>query len=147
MIYFFTSGFFGVRIYIMKQFFTHKAPAPAGHYSQAVIHGNTIYVSGQLPVKPETAEKMTGEIEEQALQALSNLKAIIEEAGGSLESVVRTTVYISDISLWDRVNTVYASFFGSHKPARSVVPSGRLHYGFLIEIDAVAALTEKSKGG
>ena len=124
----------------MELFFTKKAPRPAGHYSQAVIHGNVIYISGQLPVNPETGEKITGAIEDQAKQALSNVKAILDEAGSSLDNIIKTTVYISDITLWDRVNTVYADFFGSHKPARSVVPSGKLHYGFLIEIDAVAEM-------
>ncbi len=124
----------------MEIFFTKKAPNPAGHYSQAIIHGNTIYVSGQLPVNPATGEKITGEIEDQAFQALSNLKTILEEAGSGIGNVMKTTVYVSDISLWERVNAVYASFFGEHKPARSVVPSGKLHHGFLIEIDAVAAM-------
>ncbi len=124
----------------MKTYYTDKAPSPAGHYSQAVVHGGLIYISGQLPVVPGTGEKITGEIEDQARQALSNLKAILEEAGSGTERVIKTTVYISDISLWSRVNEVYADFFGSHKPARSVVPAGKLHYGFLIEIDAVAAV-------
>jgi len=124
----------------MKLFNTDKAPSPAGHYSQAVIHGGLVYISGQLPVVPVTGEKITGEIEDQARQAFLNLKAILDSSGSGIDRVIKTTVYISDISLWSRVNVVYADFFGSHKPARSVVPAGKLHYGFLIEIDAVAAV-------
>lgn len=136
----FTAHAFGVKLLFMEVFFTRKAPCPAGHYSQAIIHGNTIYISGQLPVNPVTCEKVTGEIEEQAAQALSNLEALLAEAGSSLQNVLKTTVYISDISLWDRFNKVYASYFGDHKPARSVVPTGALHYGFLVEIDAIAVM-------
>ncbi|MDX9800229.1 MAG: Rid family detoxifying hydrolase [Spirochaetia bacterium] len=124
----------------MKLFNSDKAPLPAGHYSQAVIQGGMVYVSGQLPVVPGTNEKITGEIEDQAKQALSNLKTVLEEAGSGIDKVIKTTVYVSDISLWSRVNAIYADFFGSHRPARSVVPTGELHYGFLIEIDAIAAI-------
>jgi len=129
-----------MRFIKMKLFNTDKAPSPAGHYSQAVIHGGLVYISGQLPVVPVTGEKITGEIEDQARQAFLNLKAILDSSGSGIDRVIKTTVYISDISLWSRVNVVYADFFGSHKPARSVVPAGKLHYGFLIEIDAVAAV-------
>ena len=124
----------------MKKISTHKAPPPGGHYSQAIVHGNTVYVSGQLPINPETGEKVLESIELQTWQALKNVAAILETAGSSMNRVIKTTVYISDVTLWSRVNEAYAEFFGEHKPARAIVPSRDLHYGFKVEIDAVAAL-------
>ncbi|RAK02018.1 2-iminobutanoate/2-iminopropanoate deaminase [Larkinella arboricola] len=117
---------------------TPHAPLPAGHYAQATVWNDLIFVSGQLPIHPVTKEKITGSIDEQSRQVLENMKAILEAAGSDLNHVLKTTVYIADIALWDQVNAVYADFFGEHKPARAVVPTNRLHYGFLIEIEAVA---------
>lgn len=119
---------------------TENAPTPAGHYSQAVVHNDLVFVSGQLPIVPETGEKITGTIKEQTVQTLNNLKAILEASGSSIDNVLKATVYISDISLWSRVNTIYSEFFGSHKPARAVVSTTPLHFGFLIEIEAVAVI-------
>ena len=124
----------------MKKTFTPNAPKPAGHYSQAIAHNGMVYVSGQLPIDPETGEKRISSIEEQTEQALKNVAAILNAANSDLNHVVKTTVYISDIQLWDRVNTVYANFFGDHKPARAVVPTRDLHFGFQIEIEAIAAI-------
>ena len=126
----------------MNKILTPAAPQPAGHYSQAIIHNKVIYVSGQLPIDPLSREKTIEPIEEQASQALNNLKAIIEASGSDLDHILKTTVYISDINLWDRVNTVYANFFGNHKPARSIVPTRELHFGFQIEIDAIAMVID-----
>ncbi|MBK7873220.1 MAG: RidA family protein [Saprospiraceae bacterium] len=117
---------------------TLNAPLPAGHYSQATEWNGLIFVAGQLPIKPNR-EKVLGTIEEQTLQTLENVKAIVEAAGSDLDQVLKVTVYIADISLWDQVNKVYTEFFGSHKPARAIVPVKDLHYGFLIEIEAIAA--------
>ena len=124
----------------MKVIFTEKAPRPAGHYSQAIIHNDTVYVCGQLPIEPETGEKKTGPIEEQAEQALQNIAGILQAAGSDVNHVLKVTVFIADISLWERFNAVYARFFGEHRPARTVVPAPDLHYGFQVEIDAIAAL-------
>ena len=121
---------------------TPNAPKPAGHYSQAIVHGNTVYVSGQLAVDPQTGEKRLGSIEEQTEQALKNVAEILKAANSDIDRVLKTTVYISDIALWGRVNEVYAKFFGEHRPARAVVPTKELHYGFQIEIEAVAAMNE-----
>jgi len=118
---------------------TSNAPLPAGHYSQAVIANGFIFVAGQLPITPNR-EKVLGSIEEQTLQTLENVKSIVEAADSDLQHIVKMTVYISDISLWDGVNKVYTAFFGSHKPARAIVPVKDLHYGFLIEIEAVAVV-------
>ena len=126
----------------MKQVLTQDAPRPSGHYSQAIVHGNLIYLSGQLPIDPQSAERRVGSIEEQTEQVLQNLAAVLKASNSGIAHVIKTTIYISDIALWDRVNEVYAKFFGEHRPARAVVPTRDLHYGFQIEIDAVAAARE-----
>ena len=127
----------------MEAILTADAPSPAGHYSQAVVHEGVVYVSGQLPIDPHTSEKRVGSIEEQTEQALKNVSKILEAAGSGLDHVLKVTVYVSDIALWDRVNAVYATFFGGHRPARAVVPTRDLHFGFQIEIGAVAAVSER----
>lgn len=113
-----------------------------GHYSLATVHNGFVFVSGQFPIDPDTREKKPGEVENEALLALQNMEAILIEAGSSRSNVLKTTLFISDISLWERVNKVYSDFFGEHKPARSVVPADNLHYGFKIEIEAIAALDQ-----
>lgn len=125
---------------------TENAPGPSGHYSQAIVHGNLVYVSGQLPIDPQTGEKRIGSIEEQAEQALKNLSEILKAAGSDTSQVIKTTVYVSDIELWDRVNAVYARFFGEHRPARAVVPTRNLHFGFQIEIEAIAVVSNLATG-
>jgi 2-iminobutanoate/2-iminopropanoate deaminase len=124
----------------IKSVLTPNAPTPAGHYSQAIVHNGLVYVAGQLPIDPVTGEKKIGPIEEQTEQTLSNLRAILQAAGSDLDRVLKMTVYISDITLWGKVNEVYARVMGDHRPARAVVPVKDLHYGFQIEIEAIAAL-------
>ena len=124
----------------MKRVETDRAPKAAGHYSQAIIQGGFVFVSRQLPIDPATGEKKMGTIEEQAQQTLENVAAIVKAAGSDLSRVVKTTVYISAMELWGRVNEIYGKFFGEHRPARAVVPVKDLHFGFLIEIEAVACL-------
>jgi 2-iminobutanoate/2-iminopropanoate deaminase len=119
---------------------TKEAPEPGGHYSQGIIANNMVFVAGMVPVVPGTGEKITGSIEEQTLQVLKNIKGVIVAAGSDLNKVVKVTVYVSDISLWDGVNKVYSSFFGNHKPARAIVPVKDLHYGFKLEMDAIAVI-------
>ena len=125
---------------MVKSVLTPTAPIPAGHYSQAVIHDNTVYISGQLPIVPGIGEKILGTIEEQTLQVLKNLKAITEAAGSDLSKIVKVSIYVSDIDSWGAINQVYSDFFGNIKPARTVVPTKDLHYGFKIEIDAIAVI-------
>jgi 2-iminobutanoate/2-iminopropanoate deaminase len=124
----------------MKDVFTNNAPRPGGHYSQAVVHQGLVYVAGQLPIKPDSRDRYVGSIEEQTEQVLANLEAILRAADSGRDHVLKVTVYVSDIALWGRVNAVYARFFGEHRPARTVVPTRELHYGFQVEIDAVAAV-------
>ena len=108
------------------------------HYSSAVVHEGIVYVSGQLPMNPEKGTPVGGPIDVQTRAALQNLLQVLQASGSSKDKVLRTTAYIPDVSMWTKVNEVYAEFFGKHKPARSVVPTRDLHYGCLIEIDAIA---------
>ena len=124
----------------MKKIQTDKAPLPGGHYSQAVVHNGLVYISGQLPVDPLTGEKITGSIEDQTDQVLKNLSAILDASGSSLDRVLKVTVYISDISFWGKVNEIYSRAFGDHRPARAIVPTRELHFGFQIEIEAIAVV-------
>jgi 2-iminobutanoate/2-iminopropanoate deaminase len=123
----------------MKFIDTDKAPAPSGHYSQAIVHNGLIFVSGLLPVDPATGKRVMGGIEDQTEQVLNNLKAVLDAAGSGLMHVINVRVYVSDVKFWGTVNEVYARKFGNHKPTRSVVPTAALHYGFDIELDAIAA--------
>ncbi len=117
---------------------TYDSPLPAGHYSQAVVAGNMIFVSGQIPVAPLTGDKITGGISEQTLQVLNNMLNIVKAAGGDLSTIVKTTIYITDIGNWEEINRVYADFFGSYHPARSIVQVANLLYNSKIEVEAVA---------
>ena len=122
---------------------TSNAPAAGGHYSQAVVYNGLIFVAGQLAIDPETGARLTGSIEEQTEQCLKNIRQILKAAGSDLTRVLKMTVYISDIELWSAVNAVYARVMGDHRPARAVVPVKELHYGFKIEIEAVAAVNDE----
>ena len=126
----------------MREIRTPHAPQPAGHYSQAFAHNEVVYVSGQLPIDPQTGEKCLGPVEEQTRVVLRNLSKILEAANSSLKQVLTVTLYIADIRLWDRVDKVYAESFTSHRPARVVVPTPELHFGFQIEVAAIAACAE-----
>ena len=127
----------------MKEVRTNDAPPPAGHYSQAIVHDGLVYVSGQLPIDSKREDKHVGSIEEQTEQVLRNLDAILIKANSDRDHVLKVTVYVSDIALWGRVNSVYARFFGDHRPARAVVPTRELHFGFQIEIEAIAAVLDQ----
>jgi 2-iminobutanoate/2-iminopropanoate deaminase len=126
----------------MEKILTPNAPQPAGHYSQAMVHNGLVYIAGQLAIDAATGERRLGSIEEQTVQALKNVVAIAEAAGSDLNHILKTTVYVTDIDLWGQVNEAYAKFFGDHRPARAVIPVKDLHYGFLIEIEAIAAVKE-----
>lgn len=124
----------------MKTIRTEAAPLPGGHYSQAVVHGDTVYVAGQLPMDPDDPGGPQGNIEAQTRRTLANVAAVLEAAGSDLSRVLQMTVYVSDIALWPEVNRVYTEVMGEHRPARAVVPVKELHHGWLIEIQAVAAV-------
>ncbi|ASJ05769.1 MULTISPECIES: RidA family protein [Thermococcus] len=120
---------------------TERAPKPIGPYSQGVIaEGKFLFISGQIPINPETGELVTGDIEIQADQALKNLLAVVEAAGGSAENVVKVTVYIRDMGNYARFNEVYNRYFSKSKPARAVVEVSNLPKGVDVEIEAIAVL-------
>ena len=123
----------------MKQVInTSKAPAAIGPYSQAIRVGNLIYTSGQIPIDPATGSFVEGGIKEQTRQSLSNVKAILEEAGISMSNVVKTTVFLADMNDFADMNAVYAEFFEEPYPARSAVAVKTLPKGALVEIEVVA---------
>lgn len=109
------------------------------HYSPFVMAGGFIFVSGQLPLLPGRDTALaSAPFAAQVEQALHNLETVLADAGAGLAQVVKTTVYLSDIDDWGEVDAIYARFFGTNRPARSVVPTGPLHFGFRIEIEAIA---------
>jgi len=123
----------------MQAIETRDAPTAAGHYSQAIVHNGVVYVAGQLPIDPKDKNRPVGSIDEQTERTLRNVEAILVAAGSGLDRVLQMTIYISDIELWGGVNTAYSRVIGGHKPARAVVPVKDLHYGYQIEIQAIAA--------
>ena len=120
----------------MKAVATDRAPKAAGPYSQAVVNGGLVYVSGQIPVDPATGTIPEG-MAAQAEQALRNLSAVLEAAGSGMDRALKVTVFISDMSQFAAVNEVYARFFTEPYPARTCVESPHLPKGVMIEIDAI----------
>ena len=123
----------------MEKILTNAAPAPAGHYSQAIRHNGLVFVSGQLPLDPVSKEVVEGGIEPQMRQVMANISAILEASGSGLDNILKATIYIPDSSYWPEINRVYADCMGDHKPARAVIPCGDLHYGVLVEMEVIAA--------
>jgi 2-iminobutanoate/2-iminopropanoate deaminase len=118
--------------------FTEHAPAPIGPYSQAVKVGNTLYVSGQIPLHPQTGEMENETIEDETHRVILNIQAILEASGYGLSDVVKATIYITDMEVFARVNAVYANYFSSHPPARETVQVVRLPKNANVEISVVA---------
>ncbi|WP_409228243.1 Rid family detoxifying hydrolase [Gudongella sp. SC589] len=117
---------------------TEKAPAAVGPYSQGIRVGDFVYTSGQLPIDPETGQLVQEDIQAATRLALNNVKAVLEQGGASLETVVKVTVFVKDMDNFGAINEVYAEFFTDHKPARSLVEVARLPKDGVIEIEAVA---------
>jgi len=125
---------------------TEDAPAPAGHYSQATLAGGALYISGQLPIPPGGAALADDGFESQARQAIGNLLAVLAAAGGRPQHLARVTAYIVGVENWPRFNAVYSAMLPDARPARTVVPVPELHYGFLVEVDAIAVLPSNVAG-
>ena len=117
---------------------TDLAPRAVGPYSQAIKSGGMIFCSGQIPIDPAVNAVTAVTIEDQTRQAITNLRHVLEAAGSGLDRVVRTTVFITDMDAFARVNAVYAELFGETKPARSCVQVSRLPKGVMVEIEAIA---------
>jgi len=117
---------------------TPKAPQAIGPYSQAVKVNNIVYTSGQIPLDPQTMEIVSENIEEQTIQVLKNLEAVLEEAGSGIRNVIKTTLFIKDMNDFATVNTIYGEFFKDNKPARSCVEVARLPKDVKVEIEAIA---------
>ncbi|WP_421382537.1 2-iminobutanoate/2-iminopropanoate deaminase [Bacillus salacetis] len=121
----------------MRSVSTSKAPAAIGPYSQGIIVNNLFYSSGQIPLTAEGI-MVEGTVEEQTHQVFKNLQAVLEEAGASLETVVKATVFIKDMNDFGAINEVYGEYFNTHKPARSCVEVARLPKDALVEIEVIA---------
>jgi 2-iminobutanoate/2-iminopropanoate deaminase len=120
---------------------TTDAPEPAGHYSQAVVAGNLVYVSGSGPFNPQTHSIVGTTIEEQTEQTLKNVSVILDSAGSSIKDVVKVTVYLKDMRDFEHMNSAYARFFGATKPARTTIQAALFGEGRLIVLDAIAVRT------
>lgn len=121
-----------------KIILTDKAPAPVGPYSQAVQAGQFLYVAGQVPVNPETKEIIKGDVQRATKQVMENIKAILEEAGYSMNDVVRCRVYLKDLEDFGKMNEIYGSYFTEKPPARIAFEASRLPLDVDIEISATA---------
>lgn len=113
---------------------------PGGHYSHAVVAGNQVYVSGQLPIAPDGRKLADDTFSAQARQVLDNVASALKAAGSGVDKLVQVRVYVTDIADWPEFNTIYAQWTGDAKPARCVVPVPQLHYGFKIEIEAIGVI-------
>lgn len=120
---------------------TEKAPQAIGPYSQAVIHNGLAYLSGQIPLDPATNQLVSGDIAVQTERVLENLKAVLEASGASLESVLKTTVYLKDMGDFPKMNEIYGRYFTQNPPARATVQAARLPRDVSVEIDAIAAVS------
>lgn len=119
---------------------TESAAAPRGHYSQATVHNGVVYVATQLGIAPGNTTPVVGPIEEQTRICFKNAQQILKAAGSDLNKILKVTIFISDITLWEQVNRVYVDIMGNHKPARGVIPVKELHLGYKVAIDVIAAV-------
>ena len=117
---------------------TSKAPNAIGPYSQAIKINKMVFLSGQIAIEPKTQQFIEGDIETQTRRVLDNLKSVVEASGSSLENVVKTTIYLTDMNDFSKVNEIYATYFSSGKPARSTVCVAALPKNAKVEIDAIA---------
>jgi 2-iminobutanoate/2-iminopropanoate deaminase len=122
-----------------KHVFTSLAPKPIGPYSQGVISGGFLFISGQIAIDPTTGELVNGGISDQTEQVLKNLMAVLKEAKIGADNVVKATVYLSDMQDFAGMNDVYAKYFGKEPPARSTIQAAALPRGVRVEIDLIAA--------
>lgn len=130
---------------ILEQVHTKYSKNGKGHYVPGMIHNDTLYISGQLSLDLETGKVVEGGVRAETQQTLENMELVLDAANVTKDDVVMVRIYTSDVKNWDVINEVYSAYFGSHKPARVIVPTTELHYGCLIEIEAMAEV-KKDKG-
>jgi 2-iminobutanoate/2-iminopropanoate deaminase len=123
--------------------FTERAPKAIGPYSQAVVWEGLVFASGQIPLDPATGQVVEGDIAVQTERVMENLRAVLEAAGSSLAQVLKTTVYLQDVSEFPRMNEVYGRYFPAEPPARATVEVARLPRGARVEIEAIAAASDR----
>ena len=126
----------------MKKIVLSSQSKGGGHYSPGIVSNGMLYISGQLSIDPDTRKVPEGGVATHAALALRNVEQVLVAAGLTRDHVVQCRIYITDIAHWDQVNEVYKDFFGEHKPARVVIPVGQLHFGCLVEIEAIAEMAE-----
>ncbi len=119
---------------------TPQAPKAIGPYSQAVVHNGIVYLSGQIAIDPATNQLIEGDVVAQTHRVLANLKAVLEEAGSSMEAVLKTTVFMKDMADFPKMNEVYGQYFSADPPARSTVQAAKLPRDVAVEIDVIAAV-------
>ena len=124
-----------------KPIFTSKAPAAIGPYSQAVQWGDVVFISGQIPLDPENGQLNNATFEDETNQVLDNLEAICQEAGGTLDHILKLTIYLTDLSKFDIVNSIMASRFSEPFPARATLEISKLPKEVSIEMDAILSIT------
>ncbi|MFH2090898.1 MAG: RidA family protein [Pseudomonadota bacterium] len=123
----------------MEQIFSKNAPAAIGPYSHAIVHDSLVFCSGQIPLDPQTMEIVGKTIEEQTVQVMKNLEAVLTTAGTGLDKIIKTTIFLDNMNDFSLMNTVYENALKGHKPARSTVEVSRLPKDVLIEIECIAA--------
>ncbi|MGP0225132.1 RidA family protein [Paenarthrobacter sp. NCHU4564] len=128
----------------MKAIVTEFSTRDGGHYVPGMEHNGVLYVSGQLSINPATGEIPVGGVANETRQALANLELVLNTAGLTRDDVIQCRLYTPDVANWPEINTAYSEFFGTHKPARVVVPSNNLYGGCLVEIEAVADATART---
>ena len=125
----------------METIYPTSMAKPKGHYSPAVVHNGFVFVAGQLPADND-GNPVLGTVEEQTLLCLQRIDTILKSANSSISRVLKISIFVEDIADWSKINGVFAKYFGEHRPARIIVPAGKLNYGCAVEIDCVAALNE-----
>lgn len=113
---------------------------PKGHYTPAVSYNGVLYISGQVPIDPLTGEKFGDTIKDQLQGILGNIDNLLKDSGTCKENVLKVSIYVSDSSSWDEINTIYKEYFKDHKPARIILPVGEFRNGYLLEVDAIAKI-------
>lgn len=126
----------------MQKIQVTDSPKPVGHYSQAIVSNGLLFTSGILPIKIKTSERLSPEstINEQIDVVFENLRQILQEVDLTPNNVVKTTIYISNGEYWGIINQMFADFFGEHRPSRSIIPVSELHFGYKIELEAIAEM-------